>query len=306
SLPLSLYIDPEKPAVFFSPTHYSPRFAFCPRIIAIMDLSYIRFPEMFTKKDLYQLQHWTSYSVKKADKIITISNFSKSEIIDYYQISAERILVTYPGYDKDKYKKLEIINKINLLKIKKKYQIEGEYILFVGTLQPRKNLIRLIEAFKKVKTGVLKGKPLQLVISGKKGWLYREIFAKVKQFGLESDVVFSGYTDPRDLPDLYRHALCLVNPSLYEGFGIPVVEAMACGCPVIVSRTSSLPEVAGQAGIYIDPGNVSDIAEKILSVIKMSNKERRKIIQKGLNQVEKFNWENCAQETLAVLKEAVI
>ncbi|TAL62238.1 MAG: hypothetical protein EPN88_13570, partial [Bacteroidetes bacterium] len=170
ALPFRLYTEKEKVNVFFSPSHYAPRFCPVPYFISIMDLSYIYFPQMFDQKDLYQLVHWTDYSVHKAEKIFTISEFSKKTIVEHYKITPENVIVTYPGYNKEIYKVNHGKNTTDKSILKKQFQIFFPYILFVGTLQPRKNLVGLIEAFqwmiKKTHT-----KNIQLVIVGKKGWL---------------------------------------------------------------------------------------------------------------------------------------
>lgn len=301
ALPARLLLKSGRYDVFFSPTHYAPRYVNCPLVISVMDLSYIYFPEMFKKKDLYQLRLWTDYSVRKADRIMTISQYSKSAIVDYYKVPSEKVIVTYPGYDKDKYR---IMNKElrikDLQKIKNKYRINGDYILFVGTLQPRKNLIRLIEAFtilKKDKTY----NNLQLVIIGKKGWLYEEIFEKVKQLNLKKEIIFLDYIVEDDLPVLYQEASCFVLPSLYEGFGIPAVEAMACGCPIAVSNVSSLPEIVGEAGVTFDPLDVDDMVKSIKKLLT-DQRLREEKVKKGLERVKLFDWSSCAKKTLSVLQ----
>ncbi len=310
ALPARLLFKSEKYDVFFSPTHYAPRYVNCPLVISIMDLSYIYFPECFTKKDLYQLRLWTDYSVKKADRVMTISQCSKSAIVDYYKVPAEKVVVTYPGYDKEKFKEQIIppqrdpanggINyKLKINKLRNKYKINGDYILFVGTLQPRKNLIRLIEAVTILKKDSAYNN-LKLVIVGKKGWLYEEIFEKAKRSNLIKEIIFLDYIVEDDLPVLYQGASCFVLPSLYEGFGIPAVEAMACGCPVAVSNVSSLPEIVGEAGITFDPLDVSDIAKNIHKLLT-DKRLREEKIKKGLERAKLFDWQTCAKKTLSVL-----
>lgn len=293
-LPLDLYFHRPRPDVFFTPTHYAPRFSPVPTVISIMDLSYIHFPEMFKKLDLYQLQSWTAYSVNKAKKVLTISRASKNDIIKVYKVPPEKVAVTYPGIKEVSSSKYKILS---MDKFKKKYGISGEYILFVGTLQPRKNLVRLIEAFAK-----LSSPTLSLVIVGKKGWLYEEILEAPKKFGVEDRVKFLDFVLDEDLSVLYQNALCFVLPSLYEGFGLPVLEAMSNGCPVIISNVSSLPEAGGEAALYVDPQNVDDIKEKLKLIIE-DQKLRKKLIEKGYKQVKKFSWEKTAKETLRVLEE---
>lgn len=290
-LPVALFLEKEKPTVFFSPTHYAPRFSPSSCVISIMDLSYLHYPEMFRKNDLYQLRNWTLYSVRKAKKILTISQASKADIIKYYGIDSTRVLVTYPGNIKAK-------TKVEATRLKDKYGIQGEYILYVGTLQPRKNLIRLIEAFYKVKNQAIK-----LVVVGKKGWMYEEIFTQVKKLGIEKEVLFTGFVPDEDLPIFYQKAKCLALVSLYEGFGLPVLEAMSYGTPVVVSKVSSLPEIAGEAGILVEPGDTDNIAQGILKILEMNERDYQQLSEKCKKQAAKFNWEKTARETLKVLKE---
>ena len=293
ALPLNLFMDFPKPDVFFSPTHYAPRFSPVPTVISVMDLSYVHYPELFKKSDLYQLRNWTSYSVKAAKRILTISNSSKDDIIKLYHVPEDRVIVTYPGV-----KQAAQINS-SMEKLKEKYTILGEFILFVGTLQPRKNIVRLIEAYSKL---VAQSKKVpQLVIVGKKGWLYEDILSAPKRFGVEKGVIFLEFVPDSDLALLYRNALCFVLPSLYEGFGLPILEAMRYGCPVVTSNVSSLPEAAGDAAVYIDPNNTEDIAQKLKLVIS-DLKLREELIEKGKKQVQKFSWEKAAKETLEILK----
>lgn len=301
-LPLDLFIHTPRPDVFFSPTHYAPRFSPVPTVVSIMDLSYLYFPEMFNKSDLLQLRSWTKYSIKKAAKVLTISNSSGDDIIKEYKIPRDRVVVTHLGI-KETVTLTPHIYSMNELKAK--YGLSDSYILFVGTLQPRKNIKRLIEAVGKVinsKVESHKVKDLQLVIIGRKGWLYEEILEAPKELGIENSVKFLENVEDDELPFFYKHALCFVLPSLYEGFGLPVLEAMKQGCPVITSNISSMPEAGGDAALYVDPEDIDDIAKKITQLIN-SDKLRKELIEKGKVQVKKFSWEKTAKETLEVLEQ---
>jgi glycosyltransferase involved in cell wall biosynthesis len=287
ALPFNLLLDSKRPNVFFSPSHYAPRFSPIPTAISIMDLSYIHFPQLFTKHDLYQLVNWTKYSAKNASKIFTISNFSRDDIIKTYKKKPEDVVTTYLGIKEVK----------NMDELEKKFKIAKPYILFVGTIQPRKNIAKLIEAI-----SLLKDKQINLVVVGKKGWLWEEILAAPEKFKIADRVKFLDFVGNEDLPSLYKNAVCFVLPSLYEGFGLPVLEAMQFGCPTVISDVSSLPEVGGDASLYFDPQNASDIAEKLDEVIS-DEKLRAEMVKKGYNQVKKFSWEKTAKETLKVLEE---
>lgn len=300
SLPLALLKDCRlkgcRMDVFFSPTHYAPRLCPVPTVISVMDLSYIHYPELFKKLDLYQLKNWTSYSVRNAKRVLTISNASKNDIIKQYNTPSEKVEVAYPGI-KVKSQMSKVKNSGQKSKVLEKYSLKGDYILFVGTLQPRKNIVRLIEAYAKLKDSVI-----ELVIVGKKGWLYEEILAAPRKYGVEEQVKFLEFVTDEDLSTLYQNAICFVLPSLYEGFGLPVLEAMQEGCPVITSNVSSLPEAGGDAAIYVDPKDTDDIAKKMQTLIK-SKELQAELREKGYKQVKKFSWEKTAKETLAVLKD---
>jgi len=285
-LPLDLFFHRPCPDVFFTPGHYLPRWAPCPMVMSVLDVAYLHFPQMFKKRDLWQLRRWTARSVKKADKVLTISQHARNAIIDYYNLAPEKAKVTHLGLKVYKGKK-----KTSL----KKYGVEGDYLLYVGTLQPRKNLLKLIEAYQLIVSEFPK---VKLVIVGKKGWLYQEIFEKVKKLGLTKKVIFTGFVPDEDLPTFYQKAQCFVLVSLYEGFGLPILEAMHFGCPVVASKASSLPEVVGQAGILVDPESAEGIAEGIRQAVK----NREELIEKGYRQAKRFSWEKCAKETLKVLE----
>lgn len=292
-LSLEFLLRRSRPDVFLSPTHYLPIFAPNRSAISILDVSYIHFPELFKSSDLNQLTKWTKYSIGKAKRVFTISKASKDDIIKAYGVSDRMITVVYPGIKPETNLKFEMQNSKS---IKDKYGVEGEYILFVGTLQPRKNITRLIEAFSKLK------KPnLNLIVVGKRGWKFEEILAAPKKFGVENRVKFLDCVSDEELQAFYKNAVCFVLPSLYEGFGLPVLEAMKYGCPVVTSNISSLPEAGGNAALYIDPLNVNDIKEKLELMINDEGL-RMKYVKKGYEQVKKFSWEKTARETLVALE----
>lgn len=294
-LPFALLKDRPRADVVFSPTHYIPRFTSIPRVMSIMDLSYLSYPELFKTKDLHQLVHWTKYSATHAAAICTISEFSKNAIIATYRVPESRVEVTYPG-----------LSSYSAMGTTDTYHIAKHYILSVGTIQPRKNYVRLIEAFSLfLKQNKQKFGAIDLVIVGKKGWLYEEILQAPKTYGVVKQVKFLDFVPDADLAALYKHALCFALPSLYEGFGLPVLEAMAQGCPVVVSSVSSLPEIAGKAGIYVTPEDVPSIAQGLLTAVRQRNLMQGRVrIKKGLEQVKKFTWETAAQQTLAILEKA--
>jgi len=304
ALPLFLY-QHKNIDVYFSPAHYLPRFCPVPQVVTIHDLACLYYPEDFTKKDLWQLKNWTGFSIKKARQIIAVSKTTKKDIVKNYGVNEDKISVIYNGFEKtggiktsaveeSRQRRDKLRGKTAEVKLKK-------YILFVGTIQPRKNLETLIDAFNRF---LLMNKDFKLVIVGKKGWLYKSIFEKVKAMNLGKKITFTDHITDEKLIWYYKNAFCLVHPSLYEGFGIPVLEAMSYDCPTIVSTTSSLPEIGGDASLYFDPKNPDDLLEK-LNTLQNNNQLRKELILKGKQRIKDFSWEKCGRETLDVILKTV-
>lgn len=290
------------PDIFFSLSHYSPILFPKKKFISIMDVSYLKYPEMFKTLDRLQLKLLGGASINSAYKIFTISNFSKKEIMKYYGIPEKRIFVTYPGYDNKRFTPNPSANQNNIYN---KYNISSKYLLFVGTIQPRKNITSLVKAFEYLKEKQPNLNQLSLVLVGKKGWLYKDIISTIRNSKVKSFIHLLDYVDSEDLPELYRQAELFTSLSLYEGFGIPFVEAMACGCPVLAAATGSLPEIVGPAGLYCNPYEYKDIADKIKHLIN-DQKLRQNLIEKGFSQIKLFSWKECARKTLTTLKESHI
>lgn len=296
ALPFNLYTS-NKAHVFFSPAHYAPRKSPVPSVVTVHDLSYLKFPELFLKKDLKQLTQWTAYSVKNAAHIIVPSRSTKNDVISHYNCSATKVTVIPHGYNAQRFH-----NQLNPLKcnqIKQKYGLPKEYLLYLGTIQPRKNITRLLEAYRKL---VDEGSRVPLVITGKRGWLYEDIFAKVDDLRLREHVIYTDYVHDEDVPYFYAGATLYVNPSLYEGFGMPVLEAMACGTLVAVSNNSSLPEVVGP-GFTFYPEDIESMYLAIIAALKLTNEEKKKKQEEGLGFVNQFSWERAAAQTLVVLRD---
>ncbi len=283
-LPIHL-ISHRKPDVFFSPAHFVPRIGKFKSVVTIHDLSYFYYPNEFLKKDLYKLSRWSKYSVKKAQKVIAVSENTKKDLVKFYDVNPQKITVIYNGFEK-------------VIKKSKKIDIKKPYMLYVGTLQPRKNIGLLISAFDEF---VKKHPSFNLVITGKKGWLYEDIFDQVKKLEHKNKIQFTGYVSDEELVYLYQNAFCFVLPSLYEGFGIPVLEAMNYGCPVISSNSSSLPEVGGDACLYFNPEKENELLEQ-LNLLVNDKQLRQELVKKGKERVKLFSWQKSAVETLKVLK----
>ncbi|PIP28052.1 MAG: hypothetical protein COX29_03190 [Candidatus Moranbacteria bacterium CG23_combo_of_CG06-09_8_20_14_all_35_22] len=271
-------------------------------IVTVHDLAVYKVPEVFPKLKRTKIKAKTSLMIGKADKIIAVSNSTKKDIENIFKYDSEKIKVINVGFDKRLFEESKLARE----KVLEKYGIpqDKKYILFLGTIEPIKNITKLLEAFKifKEKCQKTKGKcDHKLILAGKNGWLSQEYKQIVKDLGLIKDVIFTGYVVGDELVPLFKNADFFVMPSLYEGFGMTVLEAFATGTPAIVSNVSSIPEVAGDGAYQINPINTESIAEAMMK-FAMDENLKNEFREKGKKQVEKFNWEKCAKETLEVYK----
>jgi glycosyltransferase involved in cell wall biosynthesis len=289
--PFHLYKNP-KIDVLFCPAHYTPRFSPVPTVVTIHDTSYIYFKDEFLKKDLYKLTSWSNHAIKNSTKVITVSNATKKDVVKNYHVASSKIKVIHNGFDKSKEAYKDVGASFSLPK--------SPYFLYVGTIQPRKNIRTLITAFKSLHK---KNPKYKLVLVGKMGWLFGDIFDYVLEQELEDHIIFTGYVSNSQLAALYKKAECFIFPSLYEGFGIPLLEAMQHRCPVIASNAASLPEVGGDAAIYFNPKDPDELEGKIEEMINNASL-RQSLVKKGLKRVQLFSWEKSARETLRTIIEA--
>lgn len=281
--------------VLFVPGHTIPliRKKELKTVVTVHDLGAEYLPKMHQLRQRLYLSFITRMQLKTATKLIAVSRVTKNDLVEKIGLDPKKIEVIYEGVNLDQFKSIkdDLLN--NILS---KYNLEKEkYFLFVGTIQPRKNLIRLIKAFAQIPC------PYLLVLVGFKGWLSDQIYKLPKKLEIAEKVKFLGFIDNKDLPSLYSGAIALVFPSLFEGFGLPILEAFACECPVLTSNLSSMPEVGGDAPVYVDPYNIDSISQGLTKV--MNQESRIKLIKKGKIQVKKFSWRKCARETLGVLEE---
>jgi glycosyltransferase involved in cell wall biosynthesis len=282
--------------VFHSPNYQLIPTKSAATVITVYDLAFLKFPEvtMLTAK-LHYARKIFDY-VQGADLVIAISENTKNDLLELTRITEEKIVVV-PGACDEKFR--QINDPCRLEEVEKKYGIQKDYILFVGTIEPRKNLARLLRAYHRIKDKV----DAQLLLVGPKGWRDKEIYQTYDRLHLSEMVKFLGYVSEEDLPYLYNGALFFVYPSIYEGFGLPPLEAISCGCPVIASRVSSLPEVLGEAALYVDPQDENEIAGGILHLYEDAQ-QRKRLSGLGLAQAKKFSWEKSAKMTLAVYEKA--
>ena len=297
---LSLELAVAPPDVLFVPAHVLPLGTPLVRgmhtVVTIHDLGYLHFPETHTAAQRLYLRLSTAWSARIANAVIAISSATSADLVRYTKIDAQKIHVIHHGVAA----RFRPSAPAAITATTAQYGIDRPYFLFVGTVQPRKNLQRAVEAFAALIAGSQTAPPL-FVIAGKKGWLTEVIEREKQATGLTEHIRFLGYVPDNDLPPLLSGALAFVFPSLYEGFGMPVLEAMACGAPVITSTTSSLPEVAGDAALLVDPRDTQAICQA-LQQIQRDPALRSDLALRGQRRAARFTWDACAVATLAVLR----
>lgn len=264
-----------------------------PKIVTVHDLSFVSFPAGYRAHERMVYCSLIKRAARRARHVLTVSEFSKSELMRHWQIPAERISVTCEGLD-------------DCFCPAPEPRPAGDApptILYVGNLHPRKNLVRLLEAFVQLRRET--DLEARLKIVGQRAWLTGEIFETVRRHQLESSVEFTGYVSQDELVRCYQQAAVAVYPSLYEGFGFPVLEAMGCGTPVVTSNTTSIPEVAGEAGVLVNPESVGEIAGGIAKVLQ-SPAFAAKLRGLGLARAREFQWRHCAAATLAAYERALV
>ncbi|MCC6711634.1 MAG: glycosyltransferase family 4 protein [Candidatus Pacebacteria bacterium] len=313
ALPIHLFKNIGNYDLFYTPGHYAPRFSPIPYVSTVMDLAFLEFPDQFTSMDLFQLKHWTKYSVRSAKKVITISNFSKQEITQKYNIDAKKIKVAYPAFSLDnQYSKLrwKSFVKKNNLKLK-------NYFLYLGTIQPRKNLETLIDAFeifnhklaasqvKSAQAKTIETELPQLVIAGKTGWLADSVLQRIKKSPIKEQIVLTGFVENSLKKPLYEQAKASCLIGLYEGFGIPPLESLSVGTPTIVANNSSLPEAVGEVGFKVPATDPTKIATTMLEVWRLPKLRQKILKRKMLKHVREFSWSKSAQIIFETLLEVI-
>jgi glycosyltransferase involved in cell wall biosynthesis len=279
-------------------TYVGPFPAPCPLVVTVHDVSFKRHPEFFSARDRLLFATLLPATLRRASAVITVSRHAQQEILWAYPYLAGRVHVT-PEAPSPIFRPVE--QEEALQSVRARYGIHAQFILVVGNIEPRKNLLRLIQAFASLRQ---QWPSLQLVIVGQAQWQSSAVYARVRSLGLEQNVVFTGYVPEEDLVLLYNAAQVFVFPSLYEGFGLPILEAMACGTPVVTSNTSSMPEVAGEAALLVDPTDVQAIAEAIEGLLR-DESLRHSLGARGTEQANRFSWPKAAQETLATYQAVV-
>lgn len=265
-------------------------------VITVHDVIAVLFGQDIPFYSRQYFARWMPFTYRFADKIICVSEHTKKDLIQQIKINEEKMVVI-PEAAGDQFKPVADKKKID--KILDKYYISGRFILHMGTLNPRKNLEFLIKVFNRVHKLM---PDVKLVIAGKKGWHYENLFDTVRHLGLEKFVIFTGYIDDDEAPYLYSAADVYTFPSIYEGFGLPPLEAMSCGTPVVASNTSSIPEVVGDAGILLNPTDVESWVKALLRLLRDDN-ERKEMSAKSLARAKQFSWTKTARKTVEVYEE---
>ncbi|MCA9927367.1 MAG: glycosyltransferase family 4 protein [Anaerolineales bacterium] len=280
--------------LFHSPDFVLPPVAnHIPTLVTVHDLSFLHYPDTFPVKLVTYLNQVVPWSIERATHILADSQATKADLVDLWHVPAEKITVLYCGVN-ERFR--PVTDEERITAVSRKYKIDDQpYILSVGTVQPRKNYRMLIRAFAQMADRF----PHNLVISGGKGWLYDEMVAEVEKLGVNGRVRFIGFVDDEDLPTLYSGASLFVFPSLYEGFGLPLLEAMACGVPLITSNASSLPEVVGETAVQLSPLRPELWTEAMSHLLEDAG-ARTRIVADGFRQERRFSWTGAARQLLGI------
>ena len=285
--------------IFHSPDFTLPPLLRAKGVLTIHDLSFLRVPECADPGQRRYLSATVPRSACRADALLADSENTRRDMVELLGLPPHKITVVYPGVD-PRFRPANDDHESE--RVRGRYGLSGPFILALGTLEPRKNLARLLQAYAGLRAEAQAGELIPpLAFSGAVGWLVDEVFHLVDALGLHDDVLFLGYVPDEDLPVLLRMASCLVYPSLYEGFGLPVLEALACGTPVVTSRVSSLPEVAGDVAVYCDPRSTADIAQAMRQVLA-GEELRQSLSRRGPQQAGRFTWDEAARRVLDVYR----
>jgi len=290
---LSLEMQKNPPDVLLVPAQPLP--IICPKksINTIHDLGFIKYPKVYSRKQLKYLKWSVGHAARKAKKIITISNFTKSELIKLYGIKEEQIKVTYLGYDQTIFRSIE--DKNILERVKEKYSLADNFLLFVGRIESKKDVATLVQAFE-----LVENEKLELVLVGQPGFGYEKINQLIKKSPKKKLIKQVGWVEEGIVPLLMNACQAFIFPSLYEGFGLPIVQAMACGTPIVASDIPTLKEIGQDACLYFETRSEEDLARKIDQI--MHDKELSdNLVEKGLDLCQQFTWQKCAEQTLRLI-----
>ena len=275
-----------------------PPFLTCPVVSTVPDVAFEHYPQFFPAYHVAWSKKLIPWSVRRADHVITVSEFSKRDLVNIYDIDPDKISVTYEAAEQDYFPRDRELAKE---RIARSYGIERPFVLYVGRIQARKNLPLLIEAFAQVRRG---GLAYDLVLAGNSEWNGTPLSERIAELGLSQNVIMTGYVPREDLPWFYNAADVFAYPSFFEGFGLPVMEAMACGTPVVTSKGSSLGEIAAEAALLVDPTDVPAIAAALQQLLS-DRGLREQLGRLGIQRSEQFRDERMARETISVYEKVL-
>jgi len=295
-LATELLRDP--PDLLYVPAHVLPILARVPSVATVHDLGYRHHPETHTARSRWYLEWSTRHNARQAAHLIVDSRATAHDLERLLGVPPSKMTVAYPAGSGEVER---VSDEARVAAVRQRHGLAGPYMIAVGTLHPRKNLELLVDAFGDLCTSGEAPEALRIVLAGKRGWMWEPLLARIRERGLEGRVLCTGYLDPAEISALLTGAVAMVMPSLYEGFGLPVLEAMACDLPVIISNASSLPEVGGDATLYVDPHDQDGWREAMARVL-VDTDLRQEMVRKGREQLARFSWERCAATVLSVLE----
>jgi len=281
--------------LLFSPKWTAPLISPCKILMVVPDMGYYPHPEFYKGRDILYLKLMIPLYLRKATRVIAVSHTTKKDIIKFTGVDKSKVVVVHMAAE-DIF--AESVDPVFVERVKAKYSLSSQFILHVGIIYPGKNVEKLICAFAKI----AKKFPHKLVLVGGFRWKYSRVFDLIEEFNLKDKVIITNWVSRSELPVFYKLADLFAFPSLYEGFGIPVLEAMTCGCPVVTSSTGATPEIAGDAALIVNPRSVDEIYEATVRVLE-DEKLKKELVSKGYARAKKFSWEKSARETLSVFRE---
>ena len=301
-IPLTLSAELRRRPVDLLHVQYTaPPLAPCPVVATVHDLSFEHIPETFKLRSRVQLRLTVRATARRAAHVIAPSEFTRRDLVETYGLDPARVTAT-PLAASPRFRPVE--DPAELARVRRRYGIGGAYVLAVGSIQPRKNLARLVRAYSALRGARGRSNLPQLVLVGKKGWLYGETLRAVEEAGAGGSVLMTGYVSEGDLPALYSGALCFAYPSYFEGFGLPPLEAMSCGAPVLTGNLTSLPEVVGDAGLTVDPFDTGALTEALARLID-DDALRADLRRRGLRRARGFDWRDTARMTLQIYRRVI-
>jgi glycosyltransferase involved in cell wall biosynthesis len=284
--------------IFHATDHLLPSLHRTRSVFTLHDLAFLTYPETHLPLNRWFLRLMMPRFLRRASSVICVSHHTKEEAVCFYGLDESKVQVIHEGVN-PRFQPVQ--NPETLAAVRSRYGLPERFILFVSTIEPRKNLVTLWEAYRLLRS---EGRPERLVVVGRQGWLYQATLLRLRELGLEGQVLFLGYVADEDLPALYSLATCFAFPSLYEGFGLPPLEAMASGCPVVCSNAASLPEICGEAALLVPPTDVAALTSALRRVLD-DQALRGHLRDLGLRQAARFTWQGAAQRTLEVYRAVV-